>query len=79
MSIQVDVFVSSRLYTGLFHNASSAPGKVPSTSYKTITETLAELSGPLCDLYEELRSYLLALGDDVQEKVLKYYVAFKRI
>ena len=57
----------------------SAPGKVPSTSYKTITETLAELSGPLRDLYEELRSYLLALGDDVQEKVLKYYVAFKRI
>ncbi|WP_342713757.1 DUF5655 domain-containing protein [Planifilum fulgidum] len=44
-----------------------------------MTETLAELSGPLRDLYEELRSYLLALGDDVQEKVLKYYVAFKRI
>jgi len=46
---------------------------------KTITDTLAELEGPLRDLYEELRAYLLALGDDVQEKALKYYVAFKRI
>lgn len=55
------------------------PGKTTITSSKTISETLAELSGPLRDLYEELRFYLLALGDDVQEKVLKYYVAFKRI
>jgi predicted transport protein len=48
-------------------------------SYKTISETLADLRGPVRDLYEELRAYLLALGDDVQEKALKYYVAFKRI
>ncbi len=47
--------------------------------YKTISTTLEELQGPLRDLYEELRAYLLALGDDVQEKKLKYYVAFKRI
>jgi predicted transport protein len=53
-------------------------GGVPG-SYKTISETLADLRGPVRDLYEELRAYLLALGDDVQEKVLKYYVAFKRI
>jgi predicted transport protein len=48
-------------------------------AYKTVAETLAELQGPLRDLYEELRAFLLALGDDVQEKTLKYYVAFKRI
>ena len=47
--------------------------------YKTITETLEELGGPLLDLYEETRAFLLALGDDVQEKKLKFYVAFKRI
>ena len=46
---------------------------------KTIAEVLSELQGPLRDLYEELRAFLLALGDDVQEKTLKYYVAFKRI
>ncbi len=47
--------------------------------YKTISTTLDELQGPLRDLYEELRAYLLALGDDIQEKMLKYYIAFKRI
>lgn len=49
------------------------------TEYKTISETLSDLQGALKDLYEELKSFLLALGDDVQEKILKYYVAFKRI
>ncbi len=48
-------------------------------SNKTITETLETLQGPLLDLYEELRAYLNALGDDVQEKTLRLYVAFKRI
>ncbi len=51
----------------------------PAATYKTISETLGGLQGPVRDLYEELRAYLLALGDDVQEKILKYYVAFKRI
>jgi predicted transport protein len=46
---------------------------------KTVGQTLEELTGSLADLYEELRAYLLALGDDVQEKTLKLYVAFKRI
>ncbi len=31
------------------------------------------------DLYNALRDHLVALGDDVQEKKLKYYVAFKRL
>lgn len=48
-------------------------------TYKTISETLAALQGSLLDLYEELRAYLAALGDDVQEKTLRFYVAFKRI
>ena len=47
--------------------------------YKTISEVLATLDGPLQDLYQALRDHILALGDDVQEKRLKYYVAFKRI
>jgi predicted transport protein len=48
-------------------------------TYKTISDVIEEIEGPLLDRYEELRAYLLALGDDVQEKTLKYYVAFKRI
>jgi len=60
--------------------ASDEPAsKNKATEYKTIDKTLDELSGPLLDLYEELKSYLTALGEDVQVKVLKFYVAFKRL
>lgn len=45
----------------------------------TITGSLAKASPQLQDLYESVKSYLLALGDDVQLKTLKYYFAFKRI
>ena len=31
------------------------------------------------DLYESLRAFILALGDDVSEKQLKLYIAFRRI
>ena len=34
--------------------------------------------GPIQDTYQALRGHLLALGDDVQEKTRKNYVAFKR-
>ena len=60
-------------------NVSSKPAKGSPSSYKTISETFAHLKGPLRDLYEELRAHLLALGDDAQEKTLKYYFAYKRI
>lgn len=31
------------------------------------------------ELYENIRAFLLSVGDDVQEKALKHYIAFKRI
>lgn len=46
---------------------------------KTVSDTLAQAKPELSDLYEELCAYLLALGDDVQYKTLKYYFAFKRL
>jgi len=52
------------------------PGK---NQYKTVTEYLAQAKQKQKDLYEEVKSYLMALGDDVQFKVLKFYFAFKRI
>jgi len=33
----------------------------------------------LRDLFEAVREYLMGLGDDVQVKELKYYIAFKRL
>lgn len=47
--------------------------------YSTVTDLLQAASPDLRDRYERLRAELLALGDDVQEKTLKLYFAFKRI
>jgi len=40
---------------------------------------LASLKGPLLDLFELIRTFLGALGDDVQEKRTALYIAFKRL
>lgn len=46
---------------------------------KTFEEQLALADQSLVDLYEELTAICLNLGDDVQIKMLKLYVAFKRL
>ncbi|MED1797377.1 DUF5655 domain-containing protein [Brevibacillus porteri] len=51
----------------------------PSSIYKTVSEYLEQASEELVDRFEALRSFMLALGDDVQMNTLKYYIAFKRI
>jgi len=58
---------------------SEKPVKSGKNQYKTVTEYLAQAKQEQKDLYEEVKAYLLALGDDVQLKVLKFYFAFKRI
>lgn len=50
-----------------------------SNKYKTISATLTELDSDLTDRFEALRTLLMALGDDVQETTLRFYIAFKRI
>ena len=50
-----------------------------SVNYKTATELLEQSPSELQDRFEALKAFLLALGDDVQMKVLKYYFAFRRI
>jgi predicted transport protein len=37
------------------------------------------LAQSLQDVWESLKAYLLALGDDVQMKVLEHYIAFRRL
>ena len=46
---------------------------------KTVEEQLAGAHPEIRALYDALSSRLLALGDDVQEKRLKLYVAFRRL
>ncbi|WP_068787148.1 DUF5655 domain-containing protein [Paenibacillus phocaensis] len=54
-------------------------GGAPSNSYKTVSDYLSQANAELTDRYEELKAFILALGDDVQMNVLKDYIAFKRI
>lgn len=64
--------------------AHAAVAAVPVTApargqYKTVSEYLEQAPVEVKDLYQAVEDYLLALGDDVTKKVLKFYVAFKRI
>lgn len=46
---------------------------------KTVQEWFADLSPAMMELFGSLEGYVLSLGDDVQRKDLKLYVAFRRI
>lgn len=48
-------------------------------TYKTVTDHLNHADADQRDRFEALKAFLLALGDDVQMKTLKYYIAFRRI
>ncbi|MDF2569417.1 MAG: hypothetical protein K0R55_1021 [Sporomusa sp.] len=54
------------------------PGTKKGTD-KTVAEWLADSDPEMLDLFEAVRSFLLALGDDVTEKQLKLYMAYRRI
>lgn len=47
--------------------------------YTTQTESMEKAGPQLKELYEAVRTCMTDLGDDVQERVLKLYIAFKRI
>ncbi len=46
---------------------------------KTVMEQLAQAAPDVQDRFEALKAFLIALGDDVQMKTLKFYIAFRRI
>ena len=52
--------------------------KKPSSD-KSIATTIEEMSQDMRDLYQGLCDLLMGLGDDVNQKQLKLYVAFRRI
>lgn len=54
------------------------PAKATGTD-KTVAEHLATMSEPLAMLLASLEDYVMSLGDDVQRKELKLYIAFKRL
>jgi len=63
---------------------SAPPTEVVGTSPKRggdkpVAEALSEMTDEMRTLYDELRAFMLGLGDDVSEKPLKLYIAFKRL
>lgn len=68
-------------------NGGALPAPAPSCpaseadrpAVKTVSDYLEQAQPEVKDLYHALEDYLLALGDDVTKKVLKHYIAFKRI
>ena len=48
-------------------------------NYRTVGMAMDDADPKVLDRFEALKSFLLALGDDVQMQTLKYYIAFKRI
>nr|WP_262382731.1 DUF5655 domain-containing protein [Pseudomonas mandelii] len=58
----------------------SGVGKpTPTAKDKTWQEQLAQAPSDISSLFEQTTSYLQSLGDDVQEKPLKLYLAFRRL
>lgn len=67
-------------------NASTGSAEESPTSQKnaknsesTVTDKLAKAPTDVKDRFESLKAFAQALGDDVQIKTLKHYIAFKRI
>lgn len=46
---------------------------------KTVSDYLEQANEALANRFENVKAYMMALGDDVQMKILKNYIAFKRI
>lgn len=48
-------------------------------TFKTVSDYIEQANEQLTDRLESLKAFIIALGDDIQLKTLKYYIAFKRI
>ena len=59
--------------------AVTGPGKAAEGPDRPLTDVLAHAKPEVQEWFAELREYALNLGDDVQEKSLKLYLAFKRV
>lgn len=53
--------------------------KLGAVGDKLVTQALLDAEPKVKELYESLRAFTLALGDDVEEKQLKLYMVYRRI
>jgi predicted transport protein len=57
----------------------TTPAGKSKTNISTFDDKFSKASTDIKDRFESLKAFALALGDDVQVKTLKHYIAFKRI
>ena len=80
LSVKPNIPIAIIEAKGLVTRSGASNGSVPvAGKYKTISTVMAELDTGMTDRFEALQASLTALGDDVQETTLQYYIAFKRI
>ncbi len=60
-------------------NSKTSSKPISPNSYTTVSKHLSNANDKITELYSDLQNYMLSLGDDVQEKTLRFYIAFKRI
>jgi len=54
-------------------------GAIKPNKYKTVSDMMGDAGTMLTNLYTDVETYLLGLGDDVTKKTLRNYFAFRRI
>lgn len=54
-------------------------GQANANKYKTVSEMMSEAGGDLANLYSDVETFLMGLGDEVTKKTLRFYFAFRRI
>lgn len=80
-----DLILLEQLTSTTATTASSAPpsaaggGQWVKGKYKTVSDSIANASPELRDLYESLKAHCVGQGDDVAVKLTEYYVAFRRM
>jgi predicted transport protein len=60
-------------------SGSAKVGGAKAGTTKGVSDYYAQAPQPLRDLCDSLEAFLLALGDDVSKKTLKFYFAFRRL
>lgn len=76
MTLHTSTSSLQTLFRGLTGDYETVFGESRSNVGNRIVE---ELDAGMIDRFESLRAALIALGDDVQETTLRFYIAFKRI
>lgn len=71
--------VNENITTTIIEDTDSLSIAKSKGSQKTFVEKKKDALPEILILYEDIRNYILSLGDDITENQLKHYIAFKKI